>query len=98
MERESVTSSSWLPTIESIKVMKEESEQRHEQLKVLAKAVRHCRLKNSNYNSYSIIYSTMMELEGDLKILMHLENNILFARVVDCGQQYQPGFELSQLK
>ncbi len=84
MEKDKTFSSSgYRAMTQPIALMKEECVREVEKVKVLANVSRNYTIMRSNENIYLITYNVMMELENDLKIHMHLENNILFPKALD---------------
>jgi regulator of cell morphogenesis and NO signaling len=74
-----------------IAYMKDESSRDIEKFKLLKEATHHYAARGKDETLYEIAYGAMKELENDLKIHMHLENNILFPKVLEYCPEIQQG-------
>jgi regulator of cell morphogenesis and NO signaling len=82
--------------IKHIAYMKDESSRDVEKLMLLGEATHCYTAKGRDETLYEIAYSAMKELENDLRIHMHLENNVLFPKVFDYRPENRSKFDIDQ--
>ena len=84
--------------LQHVEYMKKEVSRDIEKLMLLRDVTHRYTAKGRDETLYGIAYSAMKELENDLKIHIHLENNVLFPRVYDYGpeRQSEPGIDQQQ--
>ena len=70
-----------------ISAMREDHDKEVQSLITLADLTNHYAIPNNGGYPFQVTYSAMKELEEDLKIHMHLENNILFPKAIDFAHQ-----------
>lgn len=80
-KNKAVSSSEHRKIMQHLRYMKEESSKDVTQFKIIADVTRNYTNKGQDEALYDIAYRSMKELEEDVKIHMHLENNVLCARL-----------------
>jgi regulator of cell morphogenesis and NO signaling len=84
--------------VDHIEYMKGESSRQLEKLIMLRAVSEGYTAKGRDETLYEIAYSAMKELESDLKIHMHLENNILFPKVIASYRENQTSLMSDHLR
>lgn len=82
-----ITPSEYRAIAQPIAAMRADHELELEKLKKLGASTQRSIIEKKNDHAYTICYNAMMELENDLKIHMHLENNVLFPKAIDFAQR-----------
>lgn len=82
--------------IQHLTYMKNESLRDVEKLMLLREVTHRYTAKGRDETLYEIAYGAMKELENDLRIHMHLENNVLFPKVFDYHPEDQTEFDMDQ--
>jgi regulator of cell morphogenesis and NO signaling len=82
--------------IQHLTYMKDESSRDVVKLMLLREATHRYTAKGRDETLYEIAYSAMKELENDLRIHMHLENNVLFPKVFNYCPEDQTELDVDQ--
>lgn len=82
--------------LQHIEYMKKEVSRDVEKLMLLRDVTHRYTAKGRDETLYEIAYSAMKELENDLKIHIHLENNVLFPKVYDYCPEVQSESDTDQ--
>lgn len=72
-----------------VAAMMDDHENEGERLKALAKLTDNYNVPSDGCNTYKATYAAMRELETDLHMHIHLENNVLFPRAVELENSYK---------
>lgn len=90
-----LTATEYRAIAQPIASMKTDHQHELEKLKgLVAKTQRYAKRNYTDY-AYTIGRNAMVEFENDLKIHMHLENNILFPKAIDFAQRIRKANDVS---
>lgn len=91
--QKAISPSSFMILIKPLGSLGREIEKELENLRIVVRAARNGCIKPENRSIYATINDATMVLENDLKVHMHLENNILFPKVLDLAQTAKRNFD-----
>lgn len=75
--------------VSPVAAMMDDHEHEGERLKELARLTDHYTVPSDGCDTYKATYAAMRELETDLHMHIHLENNVLFPRAVELENTYK---------